>query len=249
MDIEVKELAANLKNIICKCDDTECILMGQSAGQEVYDPNFTLTLDVYYGADIPIVEKRQKEYGNVRIFETSFFNNKDRFLYNDIPVHIEFKKKSRIDTFLNPEGLPSWIYMFFQIISGSCLWNRTDWIHEVKERLNFLPEWFWKNLRQSAQQRMEHYYSDMKAALMSDDYYYFHQALSGFGRTCCSSLFAVNRGFEPSARFCMDHLFNLDVLPSGFNAFFQILFNSDTTMDLPRKAEVAELITKKVFEL
>src|SRR6056297_2895944 len=68
-----------------------------SPGDDVYDPYFSLNLDVYTASPVRDTEARMRAFGDVGAFESSSLTNKDRFLMGEVPVRVEYKRIERFE--------------------------------------------------------------------------------------------------------------------------------------------------------
>jgi hypothetical protein len=242
-----------------KWSAVECVSLNESALPDTLDPYFALILDVYYTQPVPSVEERQKEYGSgIMAFETSALGNKDRFLLEDIPIRIEFKSTEKIDDLVdiadrNHDKLwmikDSGTYGYYRLANGKVLFSRNDWIKEIQKRLTYLNDDFWFHMRYASQSKMEHFLSDLGAALIQEDDFHYLIASSGFIKNACLTLFCINHAFEPSHKAYYEQVLNLLVLPDSFPSYLESFLRTDAELTAERKYSLAKLIAKEILAL
>ncbi len=257
MQRKVEKLSEQLAQAVHGWDAATAVSLADTADVDVYDPYFSLALDVYCRGEIPPQEERGaafRELGAVA-FESSRTNRKDRFLLEELPVRVEYKQTAHIDAVITDACTPEWLfkekgtYMFYRLQKGHILRDEEGWLAGRSEQVQGLPDSFWRILRQTSQTRMEHYLSDLGAAVFRQDQLYFLVSLSGFMRGVCKTLFALNRAFEPSPRMFTAQVSRLDLLPPGFQANYNSLLRSDTELDNDRKWELANLLAKSIVDM
>jgi hypothetical protein len=249
MNIKTERIVEDLVRTLSGWDCVDAVVLGESALEEMNDPYFFLTLDVYYHGTLPASEVRDEAFAG-GAFETSRFKQKDRFLINDIPVRLEYKDKAAIDdTIARMEDLLGTFreigtYMFYRIVSGKVLLKKTDWLEETHAKLRAIPESFWRSLSLMFLRRMEHALSDMGAAIIRDDPYFFVVSSGVFIRSLASCAFAANRRFEPSDRYVRNQITNLPRLPDHFRGHFESMLREDVNLGPERKRQIAEFLVK-----
>jgi hypothetical protein len=258
MKYKTKLLVERFTEILSKWEGVECITLNEAALPDTLDPYFALILDVFYSAPIPEAEERCRLYGDdVAAFESSGQGEKDRFLIGDVPVRLEFKKTVKIDELVNiacadHESLwfikDSGTYGFYRLANCEIIFSRSNWIHDVRKRLENIGDQFWKNMRDTVQSKMEHFLSDLGAACFQGDKFHYLIASSGFIKTACLTLFCINRRFEPSHRAYFKQVCELPVLPASFSAEFQTFLDNNAS-DLESRFYVAKLIAQKIVML
>lgn len=222
--------------------------------EDVYDPYFFITLDVYYTESIPEAEHRANVFDFTGGFETSGFNRKDRFLIGDIPFRLEYKDTHRFDEILNKWSSDarslrdSGTYVFFRLINAEVLIDRSPWLGEVKAKLEQLPQAFWSVARNSAQVSMEHYLGDLSAAVLRQDLLFFQLSFAGFLKSALRTIFAVNKVFEPSLRHLWAQSKNLEILPDSFDGHMESLLREQNS-SISQKREIAQLLAKRIIQL
>ena len=236
-----------------KC--VEAITLADSAEFDVYDPYFFISLDVYYRKEIPEIDERLAAYSGAGAFETSSTVKKDRFLMEGVPVRIEFKDVARITDILSfkPETFyvfrQTGTYLFHRLLSARVLFDRDGWISQARESVLNIPPAFWKGLYESALASAEHYASDIGAAVLKEDPFFYTVSLAGFIKVFSSLVFIINRQFEPSGRGIYLTIQELPVHPEHFKGRYESLCGEDPDMTPPRKSELAGLLLKSLISL
>jgi hypothetical protein len=250
------ELAQGLAGALSAWDGVEAITLNEAAEGDTLDPNFALALDVYHALPLPPPETRQSQYGKVDVYEPTM--TKDRFFSGDIPVRIEFKQTSKIEELarIASGGKESFYaiadagtYGFYRVVESHVLYPRGAWFKDMKKRLSTLGRDFWNALRDSYQSKMEHFLSDLGAALLSDDNFYFLVSSAGFIKTASLTLFCINRRFEPSYRFYYKQVSSLQVLPDSFDAQLETFLRASPDVTMERKYGVAQVIARGIIAL
>ncbi|TFG84906.1 MAG: DUF4037 domain-containing protein [Spirochaetales bacterium] len=251
----VERLAERLTAIISSWPGVECVLSCEASESDVLDPYFALVLDVYCSGDIPDDDVRQAAFGDPGAFESSRSREKDRFFLEGLPIRIEYKLVSSVDEILEKRFDIMWVYrssgtyLFYRLADGKALFKRSGWIDTVKEALSHTPADFWDHLKETHLFKMEHSLSDLGGAALKDDNYFFFVSLTGFMHACVSTIFAVNKQWEPSDRNLTEVLMALPRLPDDFETRWSILLQTDGTSAPERKYQVAQLIARSIFSL
>jgi hypothetical protein len=231
--------------------DTITLMEGE---EDVYDPYFFLSVDVYYRNSIPDVDVRGKCFDFGEAFESSV-NRKDRFLMGQLPVRVEYKDIARFEEIVRGDVSARTVfrdngtYMFYRLKNCRVIRSKSEWITQVREDIQHLRDDFWNSVRQAVQSRMEHYVSDLGAAVMQEDNLFYLVSVAGFARSLCNSLFAINREFEPSARYLAEHTLKLGTLPDSFRGRFETFLRRDSSITREKKSELAELLARSVITL
>lgn len=225
-------------------------------GEDIYDPYFFLSLDVFYTEGLPESEAREEAFNFADLFETNLGRGKDRLLISEIPIRLEYKRVAEVTETVNtalhtPSDLSEpGTYLFHRLLSSKTLIERSDWLARLRRALqNDLTDDFWRFQRAGLQLKMEHSLSDLMAAVMMDDELFYMVSASAFIRSLCSVLFAINRRFEPSGRFLGKVTAELPVLPESFSGLFDTFLRDDPTISRERRKEVAELLARGVISL
>jgi hypothetical protein len=203
MKAKVKKVVDQIVEILKEWNGVEAVVLQHFAEKDIYDPNFSVTLDVFRKGEIPDKDKRQVHFKDADFFESSSTSVKDRFMLGDLPVRISYKDTVRVDAVLNAIEGNSWMsmergtYLFHRIATGTVVWTRGDWIKAVLSKLDSLPEDFWSTWIDSCNHRIDHFLGDIGASSIKEDELYFRLSLSGFLKAVAECLFAVNQVFEP----------------------------------------------------
>lgn len=252
---KIERITKDLSERIAAWDCVDAITIAESAQADFDDPYFFVSLDVFYSGEVPPLDVRRKVFQDAGAFESSTVAMKDRFLIDGVPVRIEYKDKSRIDEVLTQVEKNLWVfrqtgtYMFYRLQTGTVLFQRSDWIEQTRQRLGKLPDSFWRLLAASCQATMEHYLSDLNAAVFRNDDFFYLISRAGFIKSFCSMLFVLNRRFEPSGRKLLEQIFSLPRLPENFRGRFESFITEDPEFPPLRKREVAELLAKSIIPI
>lgn len=256
MKRKAKILADRFVSNISEWESVECVALNEAALPDTLDPYFALILDVYHSGPIPAPAERKAAYGeDAVVFESSSLQNKDRFLVGGLPVRIEYKSVDKIAEILDIADTRTdqlWLikdsgtYMFYRLQNGEVLFKRSSWIDSVRARLSSLPDEFWIQMREAHQSKMEHFLSDLGAALMQGDDFHYLISSAGFIKNACVLLFCVNKRFEPSHRGFYQQVKELALLPGDFVGRFESFLRSDPEMTPERKHGVAQLIARSL---
>jgi hypothetical protein len=250
------DLADQIAKVISSWDGIEAITLNEAALGDTLAPHFALTLDVYHALPLPDPETRRAGYGKADVYEAAL--NKDRFFSGDIPVHIEFKGTAKIEKLVSAasgkkETLRSVVdagtYGFYRVVESRVLFSRGEWLSSVRKTLSTLGLDFWGELRDVYEAKMEHFLSDLGAALLSDDNFYFLISSAEFIKSAALTLFCINRRFEPSHRFYYDQVCALPVLPDSFDAQIETFLRPSAEMTMERKYGVAGIIARGIIAL
>jgi len=259
MKYKTKLLVDRFAGIVSQWPAVECVSLNEAALPDPLDPYFALILDVYYKDSIPGPDERQRLFGeDIEAFETSVRSNKDRFLIGEIPVRLEYKLMRRMEELALIAGtrLESlWLikekgtYGFYRLTQGEIVFSRNDWIKDMRHRLSDLGDEFWQSMRGAHEAKMEHYLSDLGAALLQEDDFFYLISSVGFIKYACLALFCVNRQFEPSHRAYYKKILELKELPDSFRACFESFLSADPEMTRERKFSLAQLMARGIIAL
>jgi hypothetical protein len=139
--------------------------------------------------------------------------------------------------------------MFYRLQKGVVLYQKSDWIDTVREKLAALPDSFWEQLRRANESRMEHYVSDLGAAVAQADDFHYLISSAGFIKHACMALFCANHCFEPSHRAYSERIKELKILPDDFPGRLDSFLRNDEEMTPERKFSLAQLIARSVMAL
>ncbi len=255
MKIKVERISRSITEILKNIPVVDSILLNESAEIDVVNPYFFLSMDVYYDGAFPAASERRKLFEDVGAFESSYINMKDRFFIEDLPIRIEYKKKERIDSIMDDKEGNMWAfhdngtYMFYRLQNGIIMYQSSDWIVGIRAKLIKLPEAFWSAVRNSSFRSLEHFLVDLSSASLNNDSLFYIVSLSGYIKSLCSFMFAVNHKFEPSRRRLFDQILKLDKIPENFIGRFDSLIGENPEFPPSRKREVAKLLTKSLIYL
>ena len=259
MKFKTKIMVDRFASIISKWPGVECVSLNEAALPDTLDPYFALIMDIYYRDSIPCTADRQLLYGkDVEAFETSAKESKDRFLIGDIPIHLEYKSAGMIEDLISIadtklESLwfikDSGTYSFYRLAQGEIIFDRSGWIMDIRRRLANLGDEFWLSMRNAHESKMIHFLSDLGAALMQGDDFFYLTSAAGFIKSACITLFCINRRFEPSHRAYYKQVLELKELPASFPAYFETFLRPDPETTMERKHSLAQLITRGIISL
>ena len=119
----------------------------------------------------------------------------------------------------------------------------------IRKRLGSLGDEFWHIMRNAHESKMEHFLSDLGAAFMREDEFFYLISAAGFIKNACLTLFCINRRFEPSHRAYHKKILELNVLPDSFRAYFESFIRSDPELTMERKFSMAQHIAKGIVAL
>ncbi|MDR0409911.1 MAG: DUF4037 domain-containing protein [Spirochaetaceae bacterium] len=257
MEYKVKTLTGRFSRLLASWDCVECVSLNEAALPATFDPYFALIIDVFCTAPPPDVFTREKKYGeDAAAFESS--GNKDRFLIGSIPVRLEFKFTKNIEDIVSiaVEGNERlWMiksmgtYGFYRLYNGDILFSRNGWIDKIRKRLGKLSDNFWHTVRQANQSKMEHFLSDLGAALIQDDDFFYLMSEAGFIKTACLTLFCVNRRFEPSHRAYYKCVLELPIKNDAFCAQLETFLRNKDDITMERRYALAQLIARGIIAL
>jgi len=259
MKFKTKLMVDRFASIISQWAGVECVSLNEAALPNTLDPYFALIMDIYYRDSIPGAEERQLLYGkDVEAFETSAKESKDRFLIGDIPIRLEYKSVGRIEelvTIADTKLEALWFikdsgtYSFYRLSQGEIIFSRTGWIKDIRRRLSSLGDEFWQSMRNAHESKMIHFLSDLGAALMQGDDFFYLTSAAGFIKSACITLFCINRRFEPSHRAYYRQVLELKELPDSFPAYFETFLRPDPEITMERKHSLAQLIARGIVSL
>ncbi len=241
-----------LVGIISKWNGIASIVLGEVARVETYDPYFIIDLDVYFRGDLLPSNDRREQFGHPGGFETSPIYPIDRFLVDELPVSIYYKDVSRMSLLVKRVEEQTWVFrsesthLLYRIRNGQVLYSKGNWFEELKQRLESIPDGFWKSIMEAARFSLDHYLNGIGAAVYRGDNLYYQISASGFCQSLCSYVFALNKRLEPTGRLLHDHIKELAVLPDEFLGRFESFIRPDAKLPPERKFEVAQLLAKSI---
>jgi len=256
MKRKVQQIAKNLSDLIYPWRGVEAVLLGEAADIEVFDPYFTIDLDVYVREAPPIEEERRRTFKEAGAFEPSRVALADRFLMADLPVTVHYIGTSDIGRILQRVSERTWVFhepgtnVFYRLVEGSVLKSRGDWISTVRGQCAAIPEEFWNQVGMRAFVAAERALADLGAAVWREDPLFTMAASARLARSIVGFLFAANRRFEPSGRMLYDRVKALPALPEdGFLGRFETFLRQDGGLAPQGRREVAELLVKSLLSM
>lgn len=256
MKRKVQQIADKLSGLIFRWRGVEAVLLGEAAGIEVFDPYFTIDLDVYVSEAPPIEEERRQVFREASGFEPSRVASADRFLMADLPVTVHYIGTSDVERILQRVNERTWVFhetgtnVFHRLVEGSVVKSRGDWISRVRGRCAAIPEEFWGQVRMRAFVAAERALADLGAAVWRGDPLFVLAASARLARSIVGFLFAANRRFEPSGRMLYEGVKALPTLPEeGFLGRFETFLRQDGGLPPQGRREVAELLVKSLLSM
>jgi hypothetical protein len=259
MKYKTKKLADHFVSLLSKWPEVECISLNEAADPDTLDPYFAIILDVYYNGKIPGPEKRKDLFGpDVTFFESSGGGAKDRLLVGTLPVRLEFKNNKKIEELVHiavSRQRDLWLlkdsgtYGYYRLAHGEILFSRTGWIDKIKNKLLKLNDEFWNLMRDAIQSKMEHSLSDLGAAMINNDEFYYLISSALFLKNACLSLFCINHRFEPSHRAYYKYVLELPKLPDSFPGMLETFLRESEELTMERKYNIAQLMARNIIAL
>ena len=255
MQRKVAKISKQLTEVISSWDGVEAIVLGEAAEIRTLDPYFNIILDVYHMGNLLPVNDRREQFQHPAAFDTALVYPEDRFLMNDLPVRIRYQDTARFDLILNRIDNRLWVYresgtcMFYRIQNGQILFQKSNWLENIKKKLSRFSDHFWDVVLESTRISVEYYLSDLNAAVFRNDYLFYLISSAAFLKSMCSYLFALNRCFEPSGRMIYEKVKNLPELPDEFLGRFESFLREDPALPPERKREIAELVAKSIISM
>jgi hypothetical protein len=252
---KVGRISQQLNQIISGWSGIEAIVLGEAAETGIFDPYFTISLDVYHDSHIPPSRKRKELFGDPTAFDTVPGFTEDRFLLEELPVKVRYQSTERVDSLLKRIEDRQWIfhdtstYLFYRLLHGQVLFQSSPWLDRTREKLSNLADHFWQIVKNGARISAAYYLNDLRAAVYRGDRLFYIFSLTHFLRSLCSFLFALNRTFEPSDRLIAERVQELPNLPDGFGGRFESMLRNNPELPFERKLEVAELLIKSILPM
>ncbi len=250
---KVERITKRLVEALSSWASIECVCLCEQAEVDPLDPYFAIVIDAYFRGAVPPPEDRRAAYGDPGAFECAQAQAKDRFFLDGLPIRVEFKDTSKVDSLVAGGRESLWIlkntgtYVFYRIAHSEVLWKRSGWIDETRRLIANFPSELWDGLRDAFLAKMEHYLADLGAAAVRDDGFFYLVSAAGFARYAAAALFMVNRRFEPSHRLIDERLRGLKRVPDDFFGRWETFLRADLEMSRERKYKVAELIAKSLI--
>ncbi|MFP4377483.1 MAG: hypothetical protein ACLFP4_10605 [Spirochaetales bacterium] len=258
MDLErltpkVESAVERLCGALGSWDEVDAVALLLS-GDDLYDPYFFLSLDVYTNDPVRGPEDRRRAFGEVTVFESSPLTHKDRFLVGEIPFRAEYKQTARFDQLVAEAHAGRSIlreggtYAFHRVVTARELYASGSWFADIRSKMSALPTAFWDDLRANQAANAEHTYADLSAAAVRGDELYFAISAGRFVTAICSLLFAVNKQLEPSPRALYDEVAELPTVPDSFPANLEN-FVGVSSLSMGQRRELAEIMVTSVMSL
>lgn len=254
MKRKIQETADRVTAVLETWDEVVAVGL-TTTGEDLYDPYFTMSFDVYVRGEARRVSEREGAFGDIGAFESSLLTGKDRFLMDGLPVRLEYKRVSRLDELVSSAARgectlrDGGTYAFRRVVDADILLARNRWLESTRDALKDLPDRFWVRLHATQQATVEHLYADLSAAAMRDDDFYFVASAGAFLTQLCSLLFTVNRTFEPSPRTLHGAVLKLDTIPDSFPANLESFVRQNAGLSISQRQELAELMVTSVLSL
>jgi hypothetical protein len=255
MKRKVNRIAGNLAELLSKHDGVQAVLLGEAADIEVFDPYFTIDLDVYVAGAPPGMEERRKLRPDLKAFETSPVASVDRFLVEELPASVHYIRSADVDRMLLRVTEQSWVYhepgtnALYRIEHGEVLWARDGWLEEARSVLAHVPKQFWWQAKLRAFSLAERALSDLGAAAHRSDDLFFMVSAARFARCVASFLFAANTRFEPSDRMLAERIAALPTLPEGFTGQLDNFLRATEEITKDARREIAEHLLRSLMPL
>ena len=253
MQRKAGRISRKLADIISGWGGIETILIGEAAEIKTIDPYFNINLDVYHMGSLLPANDRKQRLQNPVAFDTTPVFPEDRFLVQDLPVRIRYQDTARFGLLLNRIDNQLWVYresgtyLFYRIENGQVLFQKSNWLENTRKKLSNLSDQFWKVILMATRASVSYYLNDMRAAVFRNDNLFYLLSATGFMRSMCSFLFALNRSFEPSGRMLYEKVKSLSKVPDEFIGRFESFLRENPEMPLERKREIAELLAKSII--
>jgi len=255
MKRKVRRIAGNLAERLSHVEGVQAVLLGEAADIEVFDPYFTIDLDVYTAGAPPNIEARSTLLHGMDAFETSPVAAVDRFLLEELPASIHYIRSADVDRMLFRISEQTWVFhepgtnALYRIERGEVLFQRGTWIEESRAALAHVPTQFWWQARLRAFSLAERALSDLGAAAHRADSLFFLVSSSRLARCVASFLFALNRRYEPSDRMLAEQIATLPGLPDGFVGQLDNFIRPIGDITMEAKREIAQHIVSSLIPL
>lgn len=254
MDAIVKTTSDRIAEVLGTWETVDTVTVLRF-GTDRYDPSFFLSFDVYYHGTVPHPDDRQGAFFFGAAHESTVDGQKDRFLVDDVPVRLEYKAISEIDSLVSIArnadrgDFTGTTYGFFRLKTADVVLNRSNWLSVVRQLLEDLPEEFWVRRIEILRAHMEHALSDLTSAAYAEEPLFFELSLARFIETSCGLIVALNRRFDPPGRILRDQILGLPVLPEEFESRFEHLLRHEGSVSGTRKRQIAELLARSLLRL
>ncbi len=255
MRLRVEKIAEDLSSRLATWKGVDTITLAEFAEMDPTDPYFFMSFDVFYRGTLPDVTSRMKTFSDAGAFESSSVSSKDRFIIDSVPVRVEYKDINQIESDMGHTEERLWnfrqtgTYLYYRIANYSVLKSTSGWIETMRAKLSSLPVDFWKDLEESNLAVTEHSLSDLQASVIRDDRLFYLISLAAFVKHLSSTMFVLNRRFEPSGRDLYKRVLELPDLPENFRGRFYSIVHESDEFPPSRKQELAELLVRSILPM
>lgn len=255
MRIKVERVCQDILAWLAQKEWVEAVALGEAASLDTLDPYFSVALTVYWRGSLPLPEERWKLYADATAFESSTFQDKDRFLLKDLPVHVDYRSTDWVERLIGGGNeilqalRETGTLPLHKIASATVLHSRGGWFERTRASLKSLSPSLWASLREAFLTRMEHFLTDLGASVLRKDDYFHEIARAGFVRYVASAIFAANRAFEPPHRMVTERIMALPLLPEDFSGRWETILRHEGEITPSRRYEVAKLVARSLFEM
>jgi len=255
MKRKVQKIATSLAERLAHVPGVQAVLLGDAADIEIFDPYFTIDLDVYTEEAPPRLEARRALMPGMEAFETSPVSAVDRFLVEELPASIHYIRSADVDRMLLRISESSWVFHepgtnpLYRIQQGQVLYARDGWLEEARSALAHVPDHFWWQARLRAFSLAERALADVGAAAHRSDVLYFLVSSSRLVRCVASFLFAVNEQYEPSDRMLSERIAKLPAMPDGLAGKLDTFMRPIGEVSMEARREIAEHIVRALIPL
>ena len=255
MKRKVHRIAAALADRLSLVENVQAVLLGEAAETEVFDPYFTIDLDVYTSGAVPNHAARRGYFPEIGSFESSPVAALDRFQVEELPTSIHYRSCADVDRMLLRISELTWVFhepgtnALYRIEKSEVLFARDGWLEETRSALAHVPSDFWLQARLRAFSLAERALSDLGAAAHRADNLYFLVSSARLVRCVASFLFAANRQFEPSDRMLGERIGSLAVLPEGLTGRLDTFLRPIGEVSVEARREIAEMIVRSLMPL
>jgi hypothetical protein len=255
MKRKVHRIAVSLSERLSRQDGVEAVLLGEAADIEVFDPYFTIDLDVYVAGSPPGMEARRALLPDLKAFETSPVSAVDRFFVEELPASVHYIRAADVDRMLLRITEQSWVFhepgtnALYRIEHGEVLWRRNGWLEEARSVLAHVPTQFWWQAKLRAFSLAERALSDLGAAAHRSDDLFFLVSAARLVRCVASFLFAANRQFEPSDRMLAERIETLSALPEGLKGLMDSFLRPIGEISKDARREIAQHLVRSLMPM
>jgi hypothetical protein len=255
MKRKVNRIAKALADRLALHEGVQAVLLGEAADIEVFDPYFTIDLDVYVAGAPPGLEARRILLPDLQAFETSPISTVDRFLVEELPASTHFIRTADVDRMLLRITEQSWVFhepgtnALYRIERGEPLYSRDGWLEEARSVLAHVPPQFWWQAKLRAFSLAERALADLGAAAHRSDDLFFLVSSARLVRCVASFLFAANRQFEPSDRMLGERIAALPVVPEGLTGRLDSFMRPIGEVSKDARREIAEHIVRSLMPM